>query len=94
MAAKRDRSKPHGHELPLYPSAAFGLFPTSKKKKLQRRSSDLFVSSKAPTAIPVRHPALQDALIQVQLDTRVRSIAYIASAVVASERVGAIAESW
>jgi hypothetical protein len=85
--AKRDRYKPRRHELPLDPSAAFGLFPTSKRKKVQSLSPDFFVSSKAPTAIPVRHPALQDALIQVQLDTRVRSIAYIATVVVASERV-------
>jgi hypothetical protein len=49
--------------------------------------SDLFVSAKAATAIPARHPALRDALIQASLDLEVRSIAYVASKSVASEQV-------
>lgn len=48
---------------------------------------DLFVSAKSATAIPARHPALRDALIQASLDPQVRSIAYVPSARVASEQV-------
>jgi hypothetical protein len=55
--------------------------------KTARVCSDLFVSAKAATAIPARHPALRDALIQASLDPPVRSIAYIASTAVASEQV-------
>ncbi|OKO86818.1 hypothetical protein [Bradyrhizobium sp. AS23.2] len=39
----------------------------------------LFVSAKTTTAIPVRHPALREALIQLSLDPQVRSIEYVAS---------------
>jgi hypothetical protein len=46
-----------------------------------------FVSVKAVTPIPVRHSAVRDALIQSSLDPRVRSIGYVASAVVASQQV-------
>ena len=46
-----------------------------------------FQSPKTLTAIPVRHSAIQDALIQSSLDPRVRSIGYVASAVVASQQV-------
>jgi hypothetical protein len=50
--------------------------------------SDLFVSAKTATAIPARHPALRDALIQASLDLEVRSIAYVASSTsVGSEQV-------
>jgi hypothetical protein len=49
--------------------------------------SDLFISAKTSTAIPARHPALRNALIQASLDPRVRSIAYVASTSVASEKV-------
>jgi hypothetical protein len=49
--------------------------------------SDLFLSAKTATAIPARHPALRDALIQASLDLEVRSIAYVASTSVASEQV-------
>jgi hypothetical protein len=49
--------------------------------------SDLFVSAKTATAIPARHPALRNALIQSSLDPQVRSIAYVASTSVASEQV-------
>jgi hypothetical protein len=48
---------------------------------------DLFVSAKTATAIPARHPALWDALIQASLDPQVCSIAYVASTSVASEHV-------
>lgn len=47
----------------------------------------LFVSAKTATAIPVRHAALRDALIQASLDPQVRSIDYIASAELASTQV-------
>lgn len=47
----------------------------------------LFVWIKTTTAIPVRHPALRDALVQASLDPRVRSIDYVASARVALAQV-------
>ena len=47
-----------------------------------------FISAKTTTTIPVRHPALRDALIQASLDPQVRSIDYVASAKVASVEVG------
>lgn len=46
-----------------------------------------FQSTKTVRPIPVRHPAIQDALIQSSLDPRVRSIDYVASAVVAGQQV-------
>jgi hypothetical protein len=46
-----------------------------------------FESPKTVTPIPVRHSAVQDALIQSSLDPRVRSIGYVASAVVAGQQV-------
>ncbi|BBZ96792.1 hypothetical protein BRDID11004_22990 [Bradyrhizobium diazoefficiens] len=49
--------------------------------------NDSFISAKTATAIPVRHPALRDALIQASLDPQVRSIDYVASAQVASAQV-------
>jgi hypothetical protein len=49
--------------------------------------SELFVSPKATTAIPVTHPAIREALILASLDPQVRAIDYVASAVVASEHV-------
>jgi hypothetical protein len=49
--------------------------------------SDLFISGKTSAAIPARHPALRDALIQASLDPQVRSIVYVASTSVASEQV-------
>ncbi|WP_439361123.1 hypothetical protein [Bradyrhizobium sp. DASA03007] len=49
--------------------------------------NDSFISAKTTTAIPVRHPALRNALIQASLDPQVRSIDYIASAQVASVQV-------
>jgi hypothetical protein len=56
------------------------------KKTVQGRATP-FVSAKTVTSIPVRHSAVRDALIQSSLDPRVRSIGYVASAVVASQRV-------
>jgi hypothetical protein len=56
------------------------------RKAVQVRS-DLFVSAKTITAIPARHPALRDALIQASLDPQVRSIGYVASAVIASQPI-------
>ena len=90
MADKHDRSKPHRPEVPL-PASAFEHFPMFNKKTVQGLSG-LFVSAKAATAIPARHPALRDALIQASLDPQVRSIGYVAAAVVASEQgdLGAI----
>jgi hypothetical protein len=85
MTDKHDRSKPHRAELPLRASASEH-FPTFNKSTVQD-PSDLFVSVKATTAIPVRHPAVRDALIQASLDPRVRSISYVAAAVVANEEV-------
>jgi hypothetical protein len=57
------------------------------KKNTVQDLSDLFVSPKTTTGIPVPHPAIREALIQASLDPEVRSIDYIASAVVASEHV-------
>jgi len=56
-------------------------------RKAAQGRPDLFVSAKTATAIPARHPALRDALIQASLDPQVRSISYVASACVASEPV-------
>jgi hypothetical protein len=56
-------------------------------RKAAQGRPDLFVSAKTATAIPARHPALRDALIQASLDPQVRSISYVASACVASEQV-------
>jgi hypothetical protein len=52
-----------------------------------RRRPDLFVSAKTPVAIPAGHPALREALVQASLDPAVRSIGYVASALVASDQV-------
>lgn len=50
--------------------------------------SYLFVSAKtAFSAIPARHVARRDALIEASLDQEVRSISYVASACLASERM-------
>lgn len=46
-----------------------------------------FTSAKTTAAIPIRHPAIRDALIQFSLDAAVRSIEYIESATVGSEVV-------
>jgi hypothetical protein len=56
------------------------------KKTLQARFP-AFQSPKTVTPIPVRHSSVQDALIQSSLDPRVRSIGYVASAVVAGQQV-------
>jgi hypothetical protein len=85
MTDKHDRSKPHRAELPL-PASASEHFPTFDKSTVQD-PSDLFVSVKAATPIPAPHPAVREALIQASLDPRVRSISYVAAAVVASEQV-------
>jgi hypothetical protein len=87
MADKHDRSKPFGREFRQHPSAEFEFFPTSKRKAIQSRSPSLFVSSKTTTAIPIRHRSLLDALIQASLDPKVVSLSYLATAVVASERI-------
>jgi hypothetical protein len=57
------------------------------KKNTVQDLSDLFVSPKTTTGIPVPHPAIREALIQASLDPEVRSIDYMASAVVATEQV-------
>jgi hypothetical protein len=70
------------------PAPSFGFkCPFIFMRKAAQVCSDLFVSAKTATAIPVRHPALRDALIQASLDPQVRSIAYVASTSVASEQV-------
>jgi hypothetical protein len=56
-------------------------------RKLAQGRPDVFVLAKTATAIPARHPALRDALIQASLDPQVRSIAYVSSAHVASAQV-------
>jgi hypothetical protein len=56
-------------------------------RKAARSRPDLFVSAKTTTAIPARCPLLREALVQASLDPQVRSIGYVASAVVASEPI-------
>jgi hypothetical protein len=56
-------------------------------RKIASGRSELFVSAKTAAAIPARHPALRDALIQASLDRLVQSIAYVPSASVVTERV-------
>jgi hypothetical protein len=56
-------------------------------RKAARGRPDLFVSAKTTTAIPARCPLVREALVQASLDPQVRSIGYVASAVVASEPV-------
>lgn len=57
-----------------------------KRQAFQGRQAR-FISAKTAAPIPARHPALRDALVQASLDPQVRSIAYLASANVASEQV-------
>ena len=52
-----------------------------------RGRPDLFLSAKTSTAIPARCGLLREALVQASLDPKVRSIEYVASAVVASEPI-------
>jgi hypothetical protein len=52
-----------------------------------RGRPDLFLSAKTSTAIPARCGLLREALVQASLDAKVRSIEYLASAVVASEPI-------
>lgn len=52
-----------------------------------RGRPDLFLSAKTPTAIPARCGLLREALVQASLDPQIRSIEYVASAVVASEPI-------
>jgi hypothetical protein len=61
----------------------------SMSSMLKRRviKPDLFVSAKTIAAVPIRHPARLDALIQASLDPQVRSIEYVASVTNASSRV-------
>jgi hypothetical protein len=56
-------------------------------RKAARGRPDLFVSAKTTTAIPARCPLVREALVQASLDPQVRSIGYVASAVVASQSV-------
>lgn len=46
-----------------------------------------FTSAKTSVAIPIRHPAIRDVLVQLSLDATIRSIDYIASASVGSDQV-------
>jgi hypothetical protein len=57
-------------------------------KRTAQGPSYLFVSAKtAFTPIPAGHVARRDALIEASLDQEVRSISYVASACLASERI-------
>ena len=71
---------------PPAPSSGFEC-PFIFMRKAAQVCPGLFVSAKTATAIPARHPALRDALIQASLDAPVRSIAYIPWASVAAEPV-------
>jgi hypothetical protein len=63
------------------------LYTPADAEKAAQGASDLFVSAKTAAAIPARHPALRDALIQASLDPQVCCIAYVASASIASKEV-------
>jgi hypothetical protein len=76
---KRKRS-----EFPL-PEGPYEDFPTFNNNTVENLSD--FISAKVKTAIPVTHPAIREALIVLSLDPTVRSIDYVASAVVASEHI-------
>ncbi|ABE62780.1 hypothetical protein Nham_1980 [Nitrobacter hamburgensis X14] len=76
------RSKRTGSMRPAFPPTS-RTFQTSATKS----SPDLFVSAKTIAAIPTRHPARLDALIQASLDPQVRSIEYIASVANASAQM-------
>lgn len=58
----------------------------SDSRRLLRRF-DLFTSAKTVCAIRARHPALHEALVQASLDPAVRSIVYLAKALVAGAEV-------
>jgi hypothetical protein len=85
MTDKRDRSDRRRREV-LIP-ATFDLPPPSNRKAAQGHSPDSFVSAKTAIPIPSKHPALSEALIQLSLDPRVRSIDYVPTAIVASEQI-------
>jgi hypothetical protein len=51
------------------------------------RPPERFVSAKTTAPIPIRHPAIRDALVQLSLDPSIRSIGYLESAIVASEQI-------
>ena len=61
--------------------------PMSIKRAARNSPNRPFVSVKTSTAIPVPHPALRHALVRVSLNPQVRSIDYVAEAIVASEQV-------
>ncbi len=86
MTDKRDRSDRRRREV-LIPATAFDLPPPSNQEAAQSRSPDSFVSAKTAVPIPSKHPALREALIQLSLDPRVRSIDYVPTAIVASEQI-------
>jgi hypothetical protein len=49
--------------------------------------SDLFISAKTSTAIPVRVPVVRDAMVQASLDPQVRSLDFIQTANVAATQI-------
>jgi hypothetical protein len=55
--------------------------------KARRGRPDAFVSAKARSPIPARHPALRKAFVQAKLDPAVRSFAFLPSAHVAAAPV-------
>jgi hypothetical protein len=57
------------------------------RKDLNGSRPDLFVSAKTRSAIPARHPAVRQVLVQCSLDPAVRCIDYATSAHVASQPV-------
>jgi hypothetical protein len=86
MTNKRDRSNRRRREV-LIPATALDLPQRSNRKAAQSRSPNSFVSAKTAIPIPSKHPALCEALIQLSLDPRVRSIDYVKTAIVASEQI-------
>ncbi|WP_235885744.1 hypothetical protein [Bradyrhizobium niftali] len=55
-------------------------YPFMFNRKVAPVRLDQFISAKATSPIPARHPALRDALIQASLDPHVRSIVHVPSA--------------
>jgi hypothetical protein len=86
MTNKCDRSNRRRREV-LIPATALDLPQRSNRKAAQSRSPNSFVSAKTAIPIPSEHPALCEALIQLSLDPRVRSIDYVKTAIVASEQI-------
>jgi hypothetical protein len=84
MIMTKRNPKPARPQLPLLESP-YEEFPALNNNMVGDLSN--FLSAKVTIPIPVTHPAIREALIIFSLDPMVRSIDYVASAVVASETI-------